>query len=173
MNPFVEECRREWRRLRVPDAVAEEMAVDLAADLREGEAEGISAEEVLGSGAFDPRSFAASWAAARGVIPSPPVPANPPGRPVRVGLVLAVSVIGALGAALVLLLSGNGSAVSVAPQARPFPPPLPPDLTHRVTAVGVVDAAAGLLLVLAIIGMAVSAYLWISRRRSRPPVAPA
>ena len=48
MNEFVEECRREWRRLGVPDPVANEMAADLAADLEEAEAEGCSAEEVLG-----------------------------------------------------------------------------------------------------------------------------
>jgi hypothetical protein len=48
VSEFVEECRREWRRLRVPDLVANEMAAYLAADLREAEAEGASAEEVLG-----------------------------------------------------------------------------------------------------------------------------
>src|SRR6266702_238341 len=48
------------------------MAADLAADLKEAEADGVSPEEVLGSGAFDPRSFAAAWAAERGVSrPSP------------------------------------------------------------------------------------------------------
>src|SRR5438128_11349072 len=67
VKDFVEECRREWKRLRVPDPVANEMAADLAADLEEAEAEGVSPEELLGSGASDPRSFAASWAAARGV----------------------------------------------------------------------------------------------------------
>jgi hypothetical protein len=68
VSEFVEECRREWKRLHVPDAVADEMAADLTADLGEAAAEGVSAEEVLGSGARDPRSFAASWAAERGVI---------------------------------------------------------------------------------------------------------
>ena len=57
MSQFVEECRREWRRLRVPSALADEMAEDLAADLREAEADGASEEEVLGSGASDPRAF--------------------------------------------------------------------------------------------------------------------
>lgn len=71
MNQFVEECRSEWKRLGVPDPVANEMAADLAADLEEAEAEGASAEEVLGSGAFDPRSFATAWAAERGVIQRP------------------------------------------------------------------------------------------------------
>ena len=71
MNEFVEECRSEWKRLGVPDPVANEMAADLAADLEEAEAEGASAEEVLGSGAFDPRSFATAWAADLGVIQRP------------------------------------------------------------------------------------------------------
>lgn len=81
MSEFVEECRREWKRLRVPDPVANEMAADLEADLAEAEAEGDSAEQVLGSGAFDPRSFAASWAAARGVAAPPTEPAAPPTEP--------------------------------------------------------------------------------------------
>ncbi len=67
MIRFVQECRREWRRLGVPDAVADEMAEDLAADLEDAQAEGVALEDVLGGGASDPRSFAASWATARGV----------------------------------------------------------------------------------------------------------
>src|SRR5215510_7281479 len=70
MSDFVEQCRREWRRLGVPDSLADEMAADLASDLGEAEAEGVSAEELLGSG--DARSFAASWATERGIIPVPP-----------------------------------------------------------------------------------------------------
>ena len=72
MSDFVEQCRNEWKRLGVPDPLAEEMAADLASDLREAEAEGVSTEELLGSSAFDPRSFAASWASERGIIPAPP-----------------------------------------------------------------------------------------------------
>jgi hypothetical protein len=68
VSEFIEECRREWKRLRVPDPIADEMAADLAADLEEAEADGASAEEVLGSGASDPRAFAASWATERGVV---------------------------------------------------------------------------------------------------------
>jgi hypothetical protein len=71
VNEFVEECRREWKRLGVPDPIANEMAVDLTADIEEAEAEGGSAEDVLGNSLFDPRRFAAAWASARGVT-SPP-----------------------------------------------------------------------------------------------------
>ena len=67
VNEFVEECRREWRRLGVPDPIANEMAADLAADIEEAESEGGTAEDVLGNSAFDPRHFAGSWAVARGV----------------------------------------------------------------------------------------------------------
>src|SRR5947209_20614676 len=68
VSKFVKECRREWRRLRVPDSLANEMATDLTADLEEAKAEGASIEDVLGSSAFDPRSFARSWAASAGVV---------------------------------------------------------------------------------------------------------
>jgi hypothetical protein len=72
MSDFVQQCRREWRRLGVPDPLAEEMATDLASDLREAEAEGVSAEELLGSSTFDPPSFAAAWAASEGLSPDRP-----------------------------------------------------------------------------------------------------
>jgi hypothetical protein len=106
VNEFVAECLREWKRLGVPDPVASEMAADLAADLEEAEAEGASAEEVLGSGAFDARSFAAAWAAERGLVrrPSP----SGPGRRRRFRLVAAITafaLIATTGAVLVILAS--------------------------------------------------------------------
>lgn len=67
MSTFIDKCRREWRRLGVPDQVADEMATELTADLQEAEAEGISHEKLLGESASDPRAFAASWATERGV----------------------------------------------------------------------------------------------------------
>src|SRR5438046_4874025 len=67
VNDFVEECRREWKRLRVPDPVANDMAAELAVDLEEAAAEGMPPEDLLGIGASDPRSFARAWAAERGV----------------------------------------------------------------------------------------------------------
>lgn len=63
MNEFVNECRREWKRLGVPRSTAEEMAAELATDLDEG-----TPEEVLGSDAVDAASFARAWATERGVI---------------------------------------------------------------------------------------------------------
>jgi hypothetical protein len=70
MSRFVDECRKEWGRLGVPEAASNEMAADLEADLAEAEAEGASPEDVLGAGVSDPKLFAASWARARGLIPS-------------------------------------------------------------------------------------------------------
>jgi hypothetical protein len=71
VSGFVEECRREWRRLGVPDPIANEMAIDLTTDIEEAEAEGGCAEDVLGNSLFEPRLFAAAWANARGVTASP------------------------------------------------------------------------------------------------------
>lgn len=70
MTAFVEECRREWRRLGVPDLLAEEMATELEADLAEAQAEGVSAAEMLGES--DPRRFAATWATERGLVSEQP-----------------------------------------------------------------------------------------------------
>ena len=125
MSEFVEECRREWRRLGVPDPVANEMAADLEADLEEAEAEGVSAEEVLGSGAFDPHSFAAAWAAERGVIQSPPSGQTHRRRSrlaARVAAIAAFALIAIIGAVLVVFASPPGSERLAV--ASVFPPRL-------------------------------------------------
>src|SRR5579884_300590 len=70
MSDFVEQCRAEWKRLGVPDAIAGEMAADLGSDIRDAESDGISVEELLGGSASDPRAFAASWANERGLVPT-------------------------------------------------------------------------------------------------------
>ena len=70
MSPFIEECRSEWKRLGVPDSMAEEMAAELEADLAEAEADGVSAAEMLGES--DPRRFAANWASERGLVAESP-----------------------------------------------------------------------------------------------------
>jgi hypothetical protein len=119
VNDFVEECRREWRRLRVPDQIANEMAADLAADLEEAEAEGVSPAEVLGSGASDPRAFAASWAAERGVVPPPSLRDRLSRRALLLGATAVLTTIAAIGAALVLFESPHASAP---PAAIRIPP---------------------------------------------------
>jgi hypothetical protein len=109
VSNFVEECRREWKRLRVPGTVADEMADELAADLEEAEADGASAEDVLGSGASDPRAFAAAWANERGIVRR-----RRPGRlggrrfvPAAIALCLALA---AVAAALFAIGSLGGSS---------------------------------------------------------------
>jgi hypothetical protein len=69
MTAYVEECRKEWKRLGVPTLLAEEMATELESDLAEAEADGVSAAEMLGES--DPRRFAATWAMERGLIEEP------------------------------------------------------------------------------------------------------
>jgi hypothetical protein len=147
MSDFVEQCRREWRRLHVPDPLAEEMAADLASDLSEAEAEGVSADELLGSSASDPRSFAASWAAERGVIPVPPGRGNARLRPLALVAFTALAAT-ALIVAAVLLLTGQPRVAVVTsgttprhlptPPAASFVPPGPTSATHP----GRVDPAA-------------------------------
>jgi hypothetical protein len=116
VSDFVQECRREWRRLGVPDPVANEMAADLTVDLEVAEAEGGSPEDVLGNSAFDPRRFAAAWAAARGVT-SVPAPYRPP--PWRTPIAIALSVVvGVLiiGAGLALAVRHGSTSVAFATQ---------------------------------------------------------
>ena len=94
----------------MPDPVANEMAAELEADLEEAEAEGVSAEEVLGSGAFDPRSFATAWAAERGVVQRLPPKGHRLAQTSRM-----VAVIG--GFALLAVI--GGMLVIVAPSSGP------------------------------------------------------
>ena len=170
MSLFVEECRREWKRLRVPDPVANEMAADLEADLAEAEADGLSAEQVLGSGAFDPRSFAASWASERGLISPPPPPTtatagtgNRPARWLRlspavaaIGVIAVFAVIATFGAAVTLLSARSRSTETAVPvdfgfqpgpggPGRVFSLPAGPVAHDFVHALGVVFLLVGLV----------------------------
>jgi hypothetical protein len=129
VNDFVANCRREWRRLGVPDPVADEMAAELEADLMEAEAEGVSADEVLGSGADDPRAFAAAWAAERGVIE------NGRGLARRAGVLVAIAafaLIAVIGGVLVTVASPSGptslafTAGAISPDGRTIAVVAPP-----------------------------------------------
>jgi hypothetical protein len=190
VTQFVDECRREWRRLRVPDDIANEMAADLEADLRDAEADGLSPEDVLGNGVFDPRSFAASWATERGVIP-PPAARPAHGRRTLVAAVVGALAIAALASGIAILSTPHGgvSQVAIASPFR-FRPPVAAHLLPRLRAgapkrfswtpvdgkvlvplkpipVGVVQPGVdlqpvGLLLVLlGIAGIAVSLVVWM------------
>ena len=118
MSEFIEECRREWKRLHVPDSVANEMAADLAADLREAEVEGASPEELLGDAAFDPQAFARSWAKERGLVAPPTHERRRP----RLALVLVAGAIvigGGIAAALLLTRTQNTVAPTTTVVAVP------------------------------------------------------
>jgi len=116
VSEFLDECRREWRRLGVPQPVANEMAADLAADLDEAEAEGGSAEDVLGNSAFDPRRFASAWAIARGVT-GPPASNRPSLWRPPMAIVLT-AVLGALTIVAGLALLGGRRSSSIAIATR-------------------------------------------------------
>ena len=111
MSEFVNECRREWKRLGVRDADAEEMAAELGADLQEG-----TAEDVLGDDAADAPSFARSWAAARGVIPR-----TRRGRRWAVAAALAAFAAAAIAGAVLMIASRSSETTRLAmhPQLEP------------------------------------------------------
>jgi hypothetical protein len=177
MSDFVQQCRREWERLRVPDSVANEMAADLAADLEEAEAEGVSAEEVLGRSTFDPRSFAASWAAERGVIPSAPQRQRQERAsrgPLVPAALAALAVVGLVGAAWLALAPGSRSVARAPTTPHPLAPPAPsgPFVLHGAPVAAEVLVWILLLLVVTS-AIIVSAWLWSRSHGSRPPTAPA
>ena len=177
MTDFIDECRREWRRLGVPDTLAEEMGADLASDLAEAENDGVSTEELLGS---DPRSFAASLAAERGVIPVSPSPRRARRRP---AVLVAFTALAALVLAFAAraLLTGQPRATLVThlsgkpghhlPAASPFPF-APSGSVQRVFDLGNLSAPIEwILLVLAILALGFAAWLWSNWGRPRPPTA--
>jgi uncharacterized membrane protein len=162
VNDFVEKCRREWRHLRVPDAVANEMAADLEADLAEGEADGVSPEEVLGTSLFDPRSFAAAWAAERGVIPPASSTETQSKRPLILAAIAALTVIAVIGAALAIFV--RSGSVAMVPSSRPRlspPPDMGQTLHAHLSALDVRRIGATLLLV-GLVGIALSALYWFA-----------
>jgi hypothetical protein len=183
MSDFVEQCRQEWKRLGVPDPLADEMAADLATDLREAEADGVSAEEFLGSSAFDPRSFAASWAAERGIIPAPALRSPIRRRPLVLLAFTAVAAIALIVAAL-LLVSGQPRVSIVATRTahpRFITPPnffVGPPGTRRIVLHAGTSASASapvdwILLLFAIVALGFAAWLWSRWSRPRPPTATA
>jgi hypothetical protein len=176
VSDFIEQCRVEWRRLGVPDPLAEEMAADLATDLKEAGADGVSAEELLGRSVFDPRSFAASWASERGIIPIPPTGGNARRRPIVLIVFTAIAAIAVIFAALALLAGQPKVTVArvrgVRPQvlAPPVGPLVPPGAgRHVVLNTNASAPVEWILLVLAIAALGFAAWLWSSRGRSRPP----
>jgi len=169
VRSFVKECRREWKRLRVPDAVANEMAADLTADLNEAKAEGASIEDVLGNSAFDPRSFARSWAAERGVSQPPTGPAASSHRWLLLAAIAAIAV--ALVGALMVIApkprfsiksSSSGLAGVPHPSFRGPPPGL---AAHAGAVADHVHALGVLVLIVGIVAM-IATLVWVWRTRA-------
>jgi hypothetical protein len=165
MSDFVEQCRGEWKRLGVPDPLAEEMAEDLASDLTEAEAEGVSAAEFLGSSIFDPPLFAATWAAERGIVPVSPGRGKARHRPFVLVAFTALAAITVIVSAL-LLASGEPKLSLVT--SRTTPTGNSRSVVHSVSAAAPVE---WILLLLAIVALGFAAWLWASSSRSRPPTA--
>ncbi len=176
MSDFVEQCRTEWKRLGVPDSIAEEMAADLASDIREAEADGISVEELLGNSASDPPAFAASWATERGIVPVRSGRAN--SRRGRLALMAFTGVAATvLIVAALLLATGEPKVALVTSGATPPPHFLgatasfvPPPSRVQASAAAPIE---WMLLCLAIVALGFSAWLWSRWGRARIPMAPA
>ena len=130
MTAFVEECRQEWKRLGVPEGLADEMATELESDLAEASADGVSAAELLGES--DPRGFAATWASERGLVPESPPPKK---SRQRLWIVLAaVLVLGfVLGVVALVTLATTSVHTSGSPPAQV--PELVGMKAHRAVAV--------------------------------------
>ena len=143
MTAFVEECRREWKRLGVPDSLAEEMAAELEADLAEAEADGVSAAEILGES--DPRRFARTWATERGLVPEPQPKKNRTWIWITASLVLLVFLLLVFPAfAIVGVSSGGSETVEVSPVRRAGPLRVPKLLGLPVCKAVVTANIAGL-----------------------------
>jgi hypothetical protein len=176
MSEFVEQCRREWRRLGVADPLAEEMAADLTSDLDEAEAEGVSADDYLGASASDPHSFAASWASARGIIPTPPGPGQGRRRPPTLVAFTALAAITLIVATLLLATGEPKVALKTTRTTSPHLPLPPAHPTVPAVTVHQVQASAAapvewILLVVAIAALGFSVWLWLRWPRSQPPIA--
>ncbi len=178
MSQFVDVCRREWGRLGVPEGVANEMAEDLEADLAEARADGVSPEEVLGNGYFDAKSFAASWATARGVVRS----ASRDRSAVRIhSLVLALSALVAAvvaGAGLLILARPRfgSQAMAAAPVGQRFSRPVPPILVnpHHFLAgpASALDPLGVVLLLVGLIGFVATLWIWRPWSKLREETGP-
>lgn len=174
MSDFVEECRREWKRLRVPGQLAEEMATDLSSDLSEAEAEGVSVEQLLGRIAFDPPSFAARWAGERGIIPDTPAQTTVQRRPLPLVAFTATAAVAVIVAAA-LLITGEPTLTLRAHVSGPKGlGPLPPGIAGQVHTTSASTPIEWIFLILTIIALGFAALLWSNWSRSEArPTAPA
>ena len=168
MSQFVDQCRKEWGRLGVPEAEANEMAADLEADLAEARTDGASPEEVLGNGYFDAKSFAAAWATARGVAGSTPRVGD---HTIRVrSLIMALSalvgaMVAAVGLAILVRPRFASQAIAAARFERHFTRPVPSILVnpHDFLFAGPgsgIDPLGWVLLTVGLIGLVAVLWSW-------------
>jgi hypothetical protein len=143
------------------------MAADLASDLGDAEAEGVSSEEYLGSSASDPRSFAAAWATERGIIPEPLSPGRARRKPLVLVAFTALAAIALIVAAL-LLATGEPKVSLVSSTSSRLGTTR--SVVHSASAAAPVE---WILLVLAVAAVGFAAWLWFRWNRSQPPTAPA
>lgn len=158
MNDFVDQCRRQWRRLGVADQAADEMASELAADLEEAESHGLSPAEYLGAGASDAPAFAAVWARERGLIPGEDESSRRPRflLPFTVLSGLLVIVAG------LLLITGEPKVSLVGSRRTPFGG-VSRQVVHSASAAAPVE---WVLLVLALLALTFAGWLWSSWHRT-------
>jgi hypothetical protein len=171
MSDFVEQCRQEWKRLGVPDPLADEMAADLASDLGDAQAEGVSPEEFIGSD--DPRSFAASWATERGIIPAPSGEENARHRPFILVAFTALAALTVIVAAL-LLATGEPKLSLVTHGVQPARLPSQPSVpSGQVVTASAAAPIEWILLFGAVVALGFAAWMWARWNRTQPPLAPA
>jgi hypothetical protein len=173
MSDFVEQCRKEWKRLGVSDPLANEMAADLASDLSEAEADGVSVQELLGDSAFDPPAFAGRWAAERGLIAKPPSQGAGHHRPVSLIAFTATAAIALIVAAVLLLTGEPKVTLETHLSGQPRSATLPPGVGGQAHSASAAAPVEWIFLILAIIALAFAARLWSNWNRRRPPIAPA
>ncbi len=176
MSTFVDACRKEWGRIGVPEAVANEMAADLEADLTEAEADGVAPEEVVGNGFFDPAAFAASWASARGVVENRPhTGTHDRRRPWVMAASTAVcAVVVLLGSALLVGVRHSSMSVDSVAIKRQLMLPAPgmfvvPHRLFLTQQSGALTPIGLVLLVAGLVGLGFILWLWKpwSARRNR------
>lgn len=169
MSQFVHECAREWNRLGVPEAAANEMAADLEADLGDAKADGVSPEEVLGNGYFDAKSFASSWATARGFVranPRLPKTINLATRTLTLGVIALVSLaIGGIGFLILVGRHVGSAAVAASPFRARITRPVPGIFVgpHRFMFAGpgsALDPLGLVLLAVGVVGVGITLWFW-------------
>lgn len=169
MSEFVQQCRQEWSRLGVPGPVAQEMATELTADLRDAEAAGMSTEEYLGASAADPQAFAASWAFERGIIPAPSGRETHRRKPLVLVAFTAAAALTLVVAAVLLITGEPRIGLSTSTNHPNISPTLSGPLPHVTRQVSATNASAPVewvLLAAAAIALGFAAWLWMTWNRS-------